>query len=108
MKEINIVSETAFMVKGNGVHTAFVNHVELLNSRPDLKVFVNSSHTGNVMHSHTYGLYYFIKGLRYHKRKVLTAHVIPDSIKGPLFGNFTSRGRGDQRNGCKNQKCSTL
>jgi 1,2-diacylglycerol-3-alpha-glucose alpha-1,2-galactosyltransferase len=35
-----------------------------------------------VFHSHTYFLYYFWKGRKYKGRRVFTAHVIPDSIKG--------------------------
>ena len=82
--KINVVSETAYMFKGNGVHTAFINHVKLLNSLPNVKVLVNNEGTGNLMHSHTYGLYYFYKGLRYRNRRVFTAHVIPESIKGSI------------------------
>lgn len=82
--KINVISETAYMIKGNGVHTAFVNHVELLNSRKNIHVLVNNEGKGNVMHSHTYGLYYFLRGLRYRNRKVFTVHVIPDSIKGSI------------------------
>lgn len=85
--KINVVSETAYMIKGNGVHTAFVDHVELLNSNPNVQVLVNNEGKGEVMHSHTYGLYYFLKGLRYRRRRVFTAHVIPESMQGsfPLW-----------------------
>lgn len=80
--KINVVSETAYMIKGNGVHTAFIDHVELLNSTPHVQVLVNNEGNGEIMHSHTYGLYYFLKGLRYRRRKVFTVHVIPESMKG--------------------------
>ena len=82
--KVHVVSETAYMIKGNGVHTAFIDHVELLNSKKDVETVVNNEGRGNVMHSHTYGPYYFLKGLRYRHKKVFTAHVIPDSIKGSL------------------------
>ena len=82
--KIHVVSETAYMIKGNGVHTAFVDHVELLNSKKDVETVVNNEGTGNVMHSHTYGPYFFFKGLHYRHKRVFTAHVIPDSIKGSI------------------------
>jgi len=82
--KVHVVSETAYMIKGNGVHTAFVDHVELLKANQDLETVVNNEERGDVMHSHTYGPFYFWKGLRYKHKRVFTAHVIPDSIKGSL------------------------
>lgn len=71
-------------MKGEGVNTAFVECAELLQEGSDVEVVINSQGHGDVMHSHTYGPYFFLKGLFYPKRKVLTVHVIPDSIKGSL------------------------
>jgi 1,2-diacylglycerol-3-alpha-glucose alpha-1,2-galactosyltransferase len=83
--KINVCSETALLkMQGEGVNTAFVECAELLQERDDVEVLVNSQGHGDVMHSHTYGPYFFLKGLFYPKRKVLTVHVIPDSIKGSL------------------------
>ncbi len=81
---IHIVSETQYMIKGNGVHTAFVDHVDLLKSKKDIEVVVNNEGSGDVIHCHTYGPYYFFKGLGYKGRRIHTVHVIPDSIKGSL------------------------
>jgi len=91
--KIHVVSETQYMVKGNGVHTAFIDHTELLKSKNDIEVLINNEGRGDVFHSHTYGPYYFFKGLGYKHRRVHTVHVIPDSIKGslpmwPLFMPF--------------------
>lgn len=82
--KIHVASETQYMVKGNGVHTAFIDHVELLKSKNDIELVVNNEGYGDVFHSHTYGPYYFFKGLGYKGRRILTVHVIPDSIKGSL------------------------
>jgi 1,2-diacylglycerol-3-alpha-glucose alpha-1,2-galactosyltransferase len=82
--KIHIVSETKHLFKGNGVHTAFLDHVELMNSREDVETVVNSKGMGDVFHSHTYGPYYFIKGIPYYGKRVHTVHVIPDSIKGSI------------------------
>jgi 1,2-diacylglycerol-3-alpha-glucose alpha-1,2-galactosyltransferase len=82
--KIHVVSETPFIMKATGVHTAFMDHVELLKEKNDIEVVVNDEGTGNVFHGHTYGLYYMWKGRKYKGRRVFTAHVIPDSIKGSL------------------------
>lgn len=81
---IHVVSETAFIVKGTGVHTSFIDHVNLLKGNDDVEVVVNNEGTGDVFHSHTYLLYYFWKGRKYKGRRVLTVHVIPDSAKGSI------------------------
>lgn len=88
--KIHIVSETKQLFKGNGVHTAFLDHVELMHSKDDVETVINSKGMGDVFHSHTYGPYYFLKGLAYHGKRVHTVHVIPDSIKGsiPLWKTF--------------------
>jgi 1,2-diacylglycerol-3-alpha-glucose alpha-1,2-galactosyltransferase len=82
--KIHIVSETAFVSKGQGVHTAFVDMVELLKEKDDIEVVINGEGTGDVFHSHTYGPYYFWMGRKYKGRRIHTVHVIPDSIKGSL------------------------
>ncbi len=81
---IHVISETPFVMKATGVHTAFLEHIELLKEKDDIEVVVNDEGTGDVFHGHTYGLYYLRKGRKYKGRRVFTAHVIPDSIKGSL------------------------
>src|SRR4030042_7172926 len=82
--KVHIISETQFVGGGTGVHTAFINHSELLKEKGDVEVVINEEGTGDVFHSHTYFLYYFWKGRKYKGKRVLTAHVTPDSIKGSL------------------------
>jgi len=79
---IHIISETLFVVKGTGIHTAFINHVNLLKEQNDVEVVINNEGTGDIFHSHTYFFYYFLKGRKYKGKRVFTAHVIPDSIIG--------------------------
>ena len=82
--KVHVISETPFLMKATGVHTAFIDHIELLKEKDDVEVVVNDEGTGDVFHGHTYGLYYLWKGRKYKGRRVFTAHVIPDSIKGSL------------------------
>jgi 1,2-diacylglycerol-3-alpha-glucose alpha-1,2-galactosyltransferase len=82
--KIHVISETPFVMKATGVHTAFMDHIELLREKNDIEVVVNDEGTGDVFHGHTYGLYYLWKGRRYKGKRVFTVHVIPDSIKGSL------------------------
>lgn len=82
--KVHVVSETDFLIKGQGVHTAFVESVELLKEKNDIEVIVNGEGFGDVFHGHTYGPYYFWKGRKYKRKRIHTAHVIPDSIKGSL------------------------
>jgi 1,2-diacylglycerol-3-alpha-glucose alpha-1,2-galactosyltransferase len=82
--KIHVISETPFVMKATGVHTAFIDHIELLKEKDDVEVIVNEEGSGDVFHGHTYGLYYIWKGLRYKGKRVFTAHVTPDSIKGSL------------------------
>lgn len=82
--KVHVVSETQYIMQGQGVHTAFVDCVDLLKSDSDVSVVVNQEGHGDVFHAHTYGPYYFLKGIGYRGRRVYTVHVIPDSIKGSL------------------------
>jgi 1,2-diacylglycerol-3-alpha-glucose alpha-1,2-galactosyltransferase len=82
--KIHVISETPFIMKATGVHTAFLDHVELLKSKNDVEVVINEEGTGDVIHGHTYGPYNIWKGRKYSGRRVFTVHVIPDSIKGSL------------------------
>ncbi len=82
--KIHVISNTLFVMKATGVHTAFLDHIELLKEKNDVEVVVNGEGTGDLLHCHSYGLYYFWKGRKYKGRRVFTVHVTPDSAKGSL------------------------
>lgn len=84
--KIHVVMELARIVKGNGVNTVFVQMVDLLRKKDDVEVVINGKGRGDVFHSHSYGLFYFIRGIGYKGRRILTVHVIPDSAKGSVPG----------------------
>jgi 1,2-diacylglycerol-3-alpha-glucose alpha-1,2-galactosyltransferase len=82
---VNIVSESDGF-EAQGVHTAFVDMVEALKKRPEVELLVNVKDQGEILHAHTFGPQYWLKRGRYKGRRVMTAHVIPDSFKGSLIG----------------------
>lgn len=81
---VHVVSETAYVGQGQGVHTAFVDCVNLLRRSDKLDVVVNQDGWGDVLHAHTYGPYFFWKGRRYRGKRIFTVHVIPDSARGSI------------------------
>jgi 1,2-diacylglycerol-3-alpha-glucose alpha-1,2-galactosyltransferase len=82
---INIVSESGGF-EAQGVHTAFVDMVEALRARPEVLVLVNSGEPADILHAHTFGWGYWGRRRAYPGRRIMTAHVIPDSFKGSLVG----------------------
>jgi hypothetical protein len=76
--KVNIMSETSFWgATGQGGHTGFLDCVDLMREHPDLEVMVNSYTACDVLHCHSWGPYYFVRGLGYRGRRVHTAHAIP-------------------------------
>jgi 1,2-diacylglycerol-3-alpha-glucose alpha-1,2-galactosyltransferase len=82
---VNIISESGGF-KAQGVHTAFVDMVEALRKRPEVECLINSRKQADILHAHTFGPAYWIRRRAYRGRRVMTAHVIPDSFKGSLVG----------------------
>src|SRR5579884_3007965 len=58
---VHMVSETAWVTQGQGVHTAFIEMMQLLSEDSEINLVVNNEGHGDVFHSHTYGPYYFYK-----------------------------------------------
>ena len=81
--KIHIVSESKHF-KGNGVYSAFISHIELMKGVDGVEVVVNNEGHGDILHCHSWGPIFFLKGLRYKGRRVHTVHVIPESIVGSL------------------------
>jgi 1,2-diacylglycerol-3-alpha-glucose alpha-1,2-galactosyltransferase len=81
--KIHIVYESKHF-KGNGVYTAFVSHIELMQGIDNVEVVLNNDVHGDILHSHTWSPLFFMKGLRYKGRRIHTVHVIPESIIGSL------------------------
>lgn len=82
--KINIVSESEFSVKGHGVHTAYLEHVNSLRGLADVTVRVNRFGAADITHLHTVGVYSLAHLLFGGGKKVVSAHVVPASFVGSL------------------------
>ena len=86
---VNMVSESDISIKGHGVHTAYIETVRALQALPDVSVVTNEFHRlvdCDVIHLHTIGLLAWRKLLQRGPKKVVSAHVVPDSFVGSLVG----------------------
>ena len=82
--KIHLVSSTDFMAKGTGVHSAFVGMMDLLKEKNDVEVLKNQEGFGDIFHSHSYGLYFFLKSRKYKGRRIHTVHTTPATITGSV------------------------
>lgn len=86
---VNLVSESEFTVQGHGVHTAYLEMRHILESQPDVKLLINDkpARTTNITHIHTVGFFALRRLLsRRGGRKIVSAHIVPDSLVGSLAG----------------------
>lgn len=83
---ITMVSESEFTVQGHGVHTAYQELTTALQRRPDVEVAVNRFGPADITHLHTIGAYSLAHLLSGGGKKVISAHVTPDSFVGSLIG----------------------
>ena len=80
---VNMVSESEFTVQGHGVHTAYVEMRDSLQKRvADVQIATNAKGKFDVVHIHTPGLYAVSKLLFSGKKRVVSAHLVPDSLVG--------------------------
>ena len=89
--KVNIVSESDISVRGHGVHTAYVEMVRSLQMRTDCTVITNQFFKkvdADITHIHTVGLHSWTKLLWGAGPKVVSAHIVPDS----LIGSFALAG----------------
>lgn len=84
--KVAMVSESEFTVQGHGVHTAYVELTNALKKRDDVEVVVNRFGEADITHLHTVGLYALRHLLSGSSKKVISAHIVPDSLVGSLVG----------------------
>lgn len=81
--KVNLISESEFTVQGHGVHTAYVEMYNGLKSSW-IEVEKNGKTPADIVHIHTVGPYALCKLLFSSGKKVVSAHVIPESFIGSL------------------------
>lgn len=81
---VNMISESEFTVQGHGVHTAYKEITDALRTCEDVDVDVNTNRPADIVHVQTVGLYALGRLLRPGVKKVVSAHLVPDSFIGSL------------------------
>lgn len=82
--KVHMFSETFGGYEATGVHTAYIDLIEILREQNDVEVIENNDGWGDIFHSHTYGPMYWWKGRKYKGKRIFTAHIIPDSAIGTV------------------------
>lgn len=84
---VNMVSESVFTVQAHGVHTAFMEMTNALKARSDIDVVVNKfRRPADITHIQTFGPYSLMHLLFGSGKKVVSVHVVPDSLVGSIVG----------------------
>ncbi|MCL2038030.1 glycosyltransferase [Candidatus Saccharibacteria bacterium] len=86
---VNIVSESDFTLQGHGVHTAYLEMRDSLESLPKVELLANARPQSNadITHIHTVGSFSFRRLISRHGgKKVVSAHIVPDSLVGSIVG----------------------
>lgn len=85
---VNMASESDISVQGHGVHTAYLELATALEARPDVLLIRGEFRRRvdcDVYHIHTVGTTMWRKLLDGNAKKVVSAHVIPDSLIGSFL-----------------------
>lgn len=86
---VNMVSESEISIQGHGVHTAYMEMAAALERQDDIELIRNRFGTAvdcDIIHLHTIGSRTWRKLFQRGPKKVVSAHVVPDSFVGSLFG----------------------
>lgn len=85
---VNVVSESDISVQGHGVHTAYEEMAAALEKRNDVTVIrgeFGRTVDCDIVHLHTLGARTWRKLFQANTKKVVSAHVVPDSFVGSLI-----------------------
>lgn len=83
-----MASESDISVQGHGVHTAYVELANALEARDDIRLVRGGFRRRvecDVFHLHTLGTYMWRKIFSKRAKKVVSAHIIPDSFVGSIL-----------------------
>lgn len=79
---VNMISESEFTVQGHGVHTAYKEITDALRARGDVDIEINTNRSADIVHVQTVGMYALGRLLRRNGKKIVSAHLVPDSFIG--------------------------
>ncbi|MDB5178031.1 MAG: glycosyltransferase [Candidatus Saccharibacteria bacterium] len=85
---VNMVSESDISVQGHGVHTSYDEIASALEARDDVTVIrgdFGHQTKCDIVHIHTLGPHTWRKLLQHGPKKVVTAHIVPDSFVGSII-----------------------
>lgn len=92
MIHLTIIKEDSGAPRGSGVYTAFVQLLEALRRRDDVRVSVNSIPPDtDVIHAHTTMWRYLLASLRHRDKLMVSAHEVPDTYLGSFVFDRASR-----------------
>ncbi len=83
---VNMITESEFTVQDHGVHTAYKEITDALRKRKDVDIEVNTDRPADIIHIQTMGLYSFRRLMKKSGKKVVSAHIVPDSFIGSIKG----------------------
>lgn len=81
---VNLVSEFHHGPPAHGLYVAFRDAIELTKASPEVDLRINSYKRSDIIHSHSFLPYYLYKSFLRKAKKILTLHVIPDSLNESL------------------------
>lgn len=81
---VNMISESEFTVQGHGVHTAYKEITGALEKQPAIDIAINTNRSADIVHVQTVGMYALGRLLRKNGKKIVSAHLVPDSFIGSL------------------------
>jgi 1,2-diacylglycerol-3-alpha-glucose alpha-1,2-galactosyltransferase len=78
--KVNIVWEWQKLWPAQGINSAFLTTVAMLKKSPDVEIHINSLKTCDIMHAQYPGPIYYSLMSVYRGRRMITAHVVPESF----------------------------
>jgi len=84
--KVNVVSESQYGWRAQGVYAVFQTTIRMLEATGEVDVRVNSFARCDILHAHFPGPLYFALAPFYAGRRVMSAHVVPESFHQSTTG----------------------
>ncbi|MFC4530721.1 glycosyltransferase [Sphaerisporangium dianthi] len=91
---VSVVSESAFTVRGHGVHSVFEESLRAIKRMPDFRRVsgLRAYRKDVVLHVHTMGPLAALRMMAHRGPKLISAHVTPETLIGSIKGAHLIRG----------------